>query len=193
VVEIFPRLLTRAVVKSSRAARAGYLADIALPPGLHADAEASEDAFDASLSALAMERGFGPLAEEPDYALEGKIWTPDEVRSATRAMDFKRAKRFVDAVPHGRWTAYKDVAIVAGNPRGAQAVGNWIRREGHRMPTCYRVLTVDGQVPDAFRPAGAGLPRDAAHVREVLRAEGLRIDAAGFASKAQRFTADHWP
>ena len=76
VVEIFPRLLTRAVVKSSRAARVRYLADVALPAALRADAEASEDAFDAAISALAMERGFGPLAEEPDYALEGKIWTP---------------------------------------------------------------------------------------------------------------------
>ena len=52
VVEIFPRLLTRAVVKSSQAARARYLADVALPPALHAHAEASEDAFDAAISAL---------------------------------------------------------------------------------------------------------------------------------------------
>ena len=76
VVEIFPRLLTGAVVKSSRAAREGYLADVALPPAPHARAEASEDAFDAGISALALERGFGPLAEESDYALEGTIWTP---------------------------------------------------------------------------------------------------------------------
>jgi len=83
VVEIFPRLLTRAVVKSSQAARARYLADVALPPALHAHAEASEDAFDAAISALAMERGFGPLAEEPAYALEGKIWTPTQVTSSS--------------------------------------------------------------------------------------------------------------
>ena len=64
------------MVKSSRAARVRYLADVALPAALRADAEASEDALDAAISALAMERGFGPLAEQPDYALEGKIWTP---------------------------------------------------------------------------------------------------------------------
>lgn len=36
VVEIFPRLLTRAVVKSCAQARSRYLADHALPPDLRA-------------------------------------------------------------------------------------------------------------------------------------------------------------
>ena len=51
--------------------RARYLADVGLPLALHTHAEASEEAFDADLRA-GDGRGFGPLAEEPDYALEEK-------------------------------------------------------------------------------------------------------------------------
>src|SRR5262249_59600183 len=69
VVEISPRLLTGAVVKSSRAARTRYLASVGLPPALHAAAEASADPFGAGTSALPLERTFGPPAEEPDSAV----------------------------------------------------------------------------------------------------------------------------
>ncbi len=108
------------------------------------------------------------------------------------AIDFRRAAAFVAAVPTGRWTAYKDVAEAGGNNRGAQAVGDWLRREGDRVPRVYRVLTVDGLVPDAFRPAGPGVPRDAESVRDVLRREGVLIDARGRASPRQRFTVRDW-
>ena len=93
----------------------------------------------------------------------------------------------------GRWTAYKDVATAGGNVRGAQAIGDWLRREGDRVPNVYRVLTVDGVVPDGFRPAGPGVPRDAANVREILKREGVTIDAQGRASQRQRFTVADWP
>jgi hypothetical protein len=77
VVEIFPRALTGAVVKSNPAARAAFLEQLELRPADRAAAEASEDAFDALLSALAMARAgdaFDRLRMEPRYALEGKIW-----------------------------------------------------------------------------------------------------------------------
>jgi alkylated DNA nucleotide flippase Atl1 len=108
------------------------------------------------------------------------------------SIDFGRARAFVGAVPDGRWTAYKDVAAAGGNERGAQAVGDWLRREGQRVPHVYRVLTVDGLVPDAFRPAGPGVPANAARVREVLKKEGVVIDARGRASQKQRFTVRDW-
>jgi alkylated DNA nucleotide flippase Atl1 len=38
------------------------------------------------------------------------------------SMDFARARAFIEAIPAGRWAAYKDVATAAGNERGAQAV-----------------------------------------------------------------------
>jgi alkylated DNA nucleotide flippase Atl1 len=108
-------------------------------------------------------------------------------------IDFDRACAFIAAVPAGRWTAYGDVAEAAGSPGGAQAIGDWLRREGDRVPHVHRVLRVDGQVPDAFRPAGAGVPADAATVRAVLVAEGVEIDPRGRASQAQRFRPADWP
>lgn len=82
-VEIYPRQLTGPVNKSSLVARALYL------QARHADqrddllrlAESSEDAFDAAVSALRMQRAArelakGSLARAPDDALEGRIWRP---------------------------------------------------------------------------------------------------------------------
>jgi hypothetical protein len=71
-------------------------------------------------------------------------------------------------------------------------MGDWLRREGDRVPGVYRVLTVDGFVPDAFRPAGAGVPKNASSVRELLKAEGVVIDDYGRASARQRFSVDEW-
>jgi len=82
-VEIYPRQLTGPVNKSSGVARALYLqarfAD--QPRELLRLAESSEDAFDAAVSALRMQRHTrqllrGPVAYMPSEALEGRIWRP---------------------------------------------------------------------------------------------------------------------
>jgi alkylated DNA nucleotide flippase Atl1 len=74
-----------------------------------------------------------------------------------------------------------------GSPNGAQAIGDWLRRRGDEVPHVYRVLNVEGLVPEGFRPAGPGVPADASTVRDVLRAEGVLIDARGRAAASQRF------
>jgi alkylated DNA nucleotide flippase Atl1 len=107
-------------------------------------------------------------------------------------LDFERAAAFIAAIPPGRWTAYGDVAEAGGSPRGAQAVGDWLRRKGDEVPHVYRVLNVQGLVPEAFHPAGPGVPKDAPSVREVLRREGISIDASGRASQSQRFRVSDW-
>ncbi len=107
-------------------------------------------------------------------------------------IDFGAAARFAASVPEGRWTAYKDVAAAAGSPRGAQAIGDWLRRKGDEVPNVHRVLRADGFVPDAFRPAGRGVPADAERVRDLLREEGVDLDAQGRASQRQRFTVNDW-
>lgn len=75
VVEIFPRLLTGPVVKSSAARRAAYLAARGWP----AEAGVTEDAFDAAVSALVMDAHAARLAELPEETdpvvrREGRIW-----------------------------------------------------------------------------------------------------------------------
>ena len=83
-LEIYPRLLTGAVVKSSREAREVYLAgDPRVPPALLAAATATEDAFDAAVSALEMAARLSELlalraSADPTTRLEGAIWTPVE-------------------------------------------------------------------------------------------------------------------
>ncbi len=81
VLEIYPRLFTGAVVKSSGQARAAYLQQArfaTLPAGIRAKATASEDAFDALCSVLGMVEhaehlnSLGPTANP----LEGAIWNP---------------------------------------------------------------------------------------------------------------------
>jgi hypothetical protein len=90
VVEIFPRLLTGAVIKNRQRDREQYLSALAMSPAVRRLAAASEDAFDAAVSALVMAASvdelFG-LRHEPDYALEGRIWQ----RHAS--VDLPRAER----------------------------------------------------------------------------------------------------
>ena len=83
VVEIYPRLLTGAVVKSSRVERVAYLERNypEIQPDLVRDAVACEDAFDAAVSALVMAAHIDELqalqqAIEPVALLEGAIWVP---------------------------------------------------------------------------------------------------------------------
>jgi hypothetical protein len=83
VVEIYPRLLTGAVAKSREAARQAYLRSRldATSGELWACAISSEDAFDAALSAIAMERAVAeltalPPARDAITRLEGAIWYP---------------------------------------------------------------------------------------------------------------------
>ena len=84
VVEIYPRLLTGAVNKSSFSQRAEYLRHrfprLAAEPGVVASS--SEDAFDAAVSALVMAEhveslGALPRARDEVERIEGAIWYPD--------------------------------------------------------------------------------------------------------------------
>jgi guanosine-3',5'-bis(diphosphate) 3'-pyrophosphohydrolase len=84
VVEIYPRLLTGLVVKSSAKARADYV-DARLPElsvRHRKIAASSEDALDAAVSAVVMSREAAALtvldaATDPVELLEGRIWCPD--------------------------------------------------------------------------------------------------------------------
>jgi predicted nuclease with RNAse H fold len=125
--------------------------------------------------------------------LTGSASGTPRVRAARgSSLDFARAEAFIAAIPTGCWTSYKDVATAAGNELGAQAVGDWVRRNGDAVPHVYRVLRIDGLVAEGYHPAGSGLPRDGLSVREVLRREGVIIDAHGRASRSQRFSPQEW-
>ena len=84
-VEIFPRTLTGAVVKSDLVARRAFLTSHNLLEAHREAAEQSEDAFDSLVSALVMAQSaqaFDRLEVETEYAPEGKIWTAPITASA---------------------------------------------------------------------------------------------------------------
>jgi len=88
VVEIYPRVFTGPVVKSQREARRALLDELtpALDARFRAAAIASEDAFDALLSACAMSRAATelealPIVDDEVLRLEGIIWAPASQRA----------------------------------------------------------------------------------------------------------------
>jgi hypothetical protein len=89
VVEIYTRLMTGAVNKSSEAARTAYLAKkrrenalyAGIPQAVMANAKGSEDAFDALVTAMVMTEHraeFAQLKQTTDevFRMEGQTWVP---------------------------------------------------------------------------------------------------------------------
>jgi hypothetical protein len=96
VLEIYPRLLTDAVVKSSAAERERYLSARfpQLAPEHRQAAILSEDAFDAAVSALVMAGCVAdlealPPQTDPRVRLEGRIWHPNWCRDEERLLQFR--------------------------------------------------------------------------------------------------------
>jgi hypothetical protein len=83
VIEIYPRILTGPVVKSLHEDRSAYLKRWpALTTDIRSRAAASEDAFDALVSALVMDAHIAEIrslrAGDDLSRLEGEIWFPTE-------------------------------------------------------------------------------------------------------------------
>jgi len=93
VVEMYTRLMTGAVNKSSEVARTAYLAKkrkenalyAGISRGVVAKARASEDAFDALVSAMVMVEHRAEFAglrktEDEVFRMEGHTWVPGLVK-----------------------------------------------------------------------------------------------------------------
>jgi hypothetical protein len=83
VIEIWPRALTGEVHKTDPVARKKYMENrySSLDPEWRRLAEGSEDAFDAIVSVIQMNRHINELeslkrAADPQYLMEGRIWQP---------------------------------------------------------------------------------------------------------------------
>ena len=84
VLEIYPRLLTGPVNKSDHRARRNYRLNkwSCMDQEIVSQADCSEDAFDAAISALVMAQNVDQIdalsqSEDPTELLEGRIWWPD--------------------------------------------------------------------------------------------------------------------
>ena len=106
------------------------------------------------------------------------------VANETVGFDWSRAHAAIAAIPDGRWTAYADVAALAGT--AAQAVGNHIATNPD-LHKGYRVLTADGRISEGFHWSDPDDSRDPA---DVLKAEGVPFDENGRASPDTRLSAN---
>jgi alkylated DNA nucleotide flippase Atl1 len=95
--------------------------------------------------------------------------------------DWERVRRVVEALPEGTWTSYGDLAELIGT--GPRQVGAYMR-DGN-VARAYRVLTAGGTVSEGFRWADGRTGRD---VPELLRADGVTVNAKGRADRAQRMS-----
>lgn len=70
----------------------------------------------------------------------------------------------VRAIPEGSTQTYKQVAIQAGQPNAARAVGNFMARNWDPLVPCHRVIRSDGKL--------GGYNRGADEKARKLREEG---------------------
>ncbi len=87
---------------------------------------------------------------------------------------FERIYDIVRRIPRGRVATYGQVAMLAGNPRWARAVGYALHAnpDPEGIP-CYRVVNRFGRVAPAF---AFGVEERQA---ELLRAEGIEVSGDG--------------
>jgi methylated-DNA-protein-cysteine methyltransferase-like protein len=82
----------------------------------------------------------------------------------------RRVYRVVREIPRGRVASYGLVAVVAGRPRAARAVGNVMLECDDPTVPCHRVVHADGSLAPTFRDQRARLRR------EGVPFAGARVD-----------------
>lgn len=133
-----------------------------------------------------------PLPEAAAFEVklqEKKRRATQKKAGAGQTIDFVAAVAFVASVPEGRWTTYGEVALAAGAPKGAQAIGMWLSRETDAAPNVWRVLNAKGEVSEGWKGTSANVPATPHAARERLAQEGVVFAADGRADKTQRWVA----
>lgn len=72
-------------------------------------------------------------------------------------MNFKeKVYAVVKKIPKGKVLTYKEVAMKAGSPGGARAVGNFMKSNFNPQIPCHRVIRSDGKIGNYNRGGIAG-------------------------------------
>lgn len=86
-------------------------------------------------------------------------------RAAKRHISFKeKVFAIVKKIPKGKTKTYVEVAVLAGSPRAARAVGNILKTNYSPSIPCHRVVRSDGTF--------GGYNRGAKNKIAILRKEG---------------------
>ncbi len=83
---------------------------------------------------------------------------------------YERVYALVARIPPGKCASYGQIALLAGNPRAARAVGYALRACRDEALPCHRVLRADGSASCAFAPG---------EQRSLLEAEGAAFTPEG--------------
>lgn len=213
VVEIYPRLLTGAVNKGNADARADYLSS--RYPALGDDvlrlAASSEDAFDAAVSALAMDEARDELLDlsavnDPRTRQEGQIWAPvvclapsngqSSAPSSPRANkawvdDLDTWRKLVETMLPAPVVDTEDGTLVGGDPgevavnidADAIRVSQYATRwVGHRLEPAHEEVA-------RFDPRSTR-PRDVA--RTIARARGKRLASYRWCARCRQVQPPEW-
>ena len=83
---------------------------------------------------------------------------------------FEKIYEVVKNIPRGKVATYGQVALLAGNPHWARVVGYalHVNPDPASIP-CYRVVTREGKVSEAFAFGGGNVQR------ELLKADGVEF------------------
>lgn len=87
-----------------------------------------------------------------------------------RASFKELVEKVVRGIPKGKTLSYKGVAIRAGSPEAARAVGTLMSKNTDTTIPCHRVIRSDGKV-GGYNGLHGGTTGNAAK-RALLRAEG---------------------
>jgi methylated-DNA-[protein]-cysteine S-methyltransferase len=93
----------------------------------------------------------------------------------------RRVLSVVRRIPAGRVATYGDIAVLAGAPRAARAVGTIMRKCRDARVPCHRVIGAGGGL--------GGYGGNLQVKRELLRAEGLDVGVG----RVRRFSEIRWP
>jgi alkylated DNA nucleotide flippase Atl1 len=104
--------------------------------------------------------------------------------SGDESFDWSRVHAAIAVIPDGRWTSYRDLAIVGGT--AAQPVGNHIANHPN-LVKAYRVLTAGGEISEGFHWTDPGDTRDPV---EILKSEGVAFLPSGRADPASMIAAE---
>lgn len=80
----------------------------------------------------------------------------------------ERVRAIVRAIPKGTTMTYKEVAVAAGAPEAARAVGSIMKTNFDKDIPCHRVIRTDGTVGE-YNRGGSSVKQ------KMLRAEGVKI------------------
>ena len=91
-------------------------------------------------------------------------------------------------IPYGKVMCYSQIALLAGAPRAARAVGTILRcdKRAENAP-CHRVVTKDGRLSSVFGALGAQEQRRLLEQEGIVITEDLRVDMEHYCARIGDF------